>query len=335
MTENRFNTLALAIIKALFESHPKVLEKDPSLKCLMEKDAAALANIIRKRFGTPILPKDYESVAVSLTSPKTAALVFNRIWTMPGLEDSPPKEISVYGATQSEILPMVLALSFDGKFTFERSRETHDLWKSALEGLPIRSGPLARQISETLREELGISSTPIYASAKMRDQEYRSGRTDLILWTLSSVEVVDESKLEWQQVLEFRRDAEARRKYRRFVHWLDSEMVGKPLRFIEDAISVRLDDYRWAIKKHGIRCVLGVLSSLLDPKFLVASAAAIGAVNLTGDQVLAGLTGFSLVSGRIVLEIAKSLVDAEEAKRGEVAEVAFVYEVEKKLKSDK
>jgi hypothetical protein len=46
-----------------------------------------------------------------------------------------------------------------------------------------------------------------------------------VMVTLENLQIVDEKGLSWDQVVSFREDTEARKKYRRFLHWLDKEMV--------------------------------------------------------------------------------------------------------------
>jgi len=45
---------------------------------------------------------------------------------------------------------------------------------------------------------------------------------------ITDLDLVEETELSWDQVLEFRRDSDARLKYRRLVRWLDSELRDKP-----------------------------------------------------------------------------------------------------------
>jgi hypothetical protein len=54
-------------------------------------------------FGDVMLPLPGQTVAVSITTPKTAALLFDRVWTLPFERLKPPSAISVYGGTDFEM----------------------------------------------------------------------------------------------------------------------------------------------------------------------------------------------------------------------------------------
>jgi hypothetical protein len=120
-------------------------------------------------------------------------------------------------------------------------------------------------------------------------------------------------------------------KLRRLFHWMDSEMVGKQVSFIGDHLATKLDDYEWALKKHGLQIATGVLSSIVDPKFLATGAATITALSLTTDGLLGALAGAGLVVGRIALELTKSMIDFEETRRSSHPEVAYLHQLREEV----
>ncbi|WP_020589287.1 hypothetical protein [Desulfobacter curvatus] len=163
------------------------------------------------------------------------------------------------------------------------------------------------------------------------ENEYKPGDRDIIIASLNELQIVDENSLEWEQVIEFRKDKDARKKYRGFVHWLDKEMVGKPTPFIIDEIDERLEKYEWAIKKHGIKTVLGGLYSAVDLKSLLGSAVALGSLTLIGQELLGQLAAISTITAKCAIKVATALVDIEDIKRGAGSEVAYAYEVKRKF----
>lgn len=87
--------------------------------CIPEKERDAsvssehvkqLAKHIANRFGKPNLPNSGETTGVSLSKLKTAALFFDRVWYPPGLAGEVPTEVSMFGATDVEVWPIVLTL---------------------------------------------------------------------------------------------------------------------------------------------------------------------------------------------------------------------------------
>lgn len=103
------------------------------------------------------------------------------------------------------------------------------------------------------------------------------------------LEVVDEEALSWEQVLEFRSDAAAKADYRRLVHWLDRDMVGRTYQYVIDEIGVRLEKYRAAIRKHGLQSRIGVLASVLEAKALWPASVAAGGSIIAGEPLWGAL----------------------------------------------
>jgi hypothetical protein len=148
---------------------------------------------------------------------------------------------------------------------------------------------------------------------------------------ISNIAMVDEKSLDWNQVIEFRKDADTRMKYRRLVRWIDNELKEKKPEEIEDLIALRLDDYQWALKKHGVKLSLGTLSCLLDPKFLGAVSATVAAAGFAGGGLWAALAGASLTVGQAVVTFGTQLVDTLDERRKDNYEVAYVHQLQKRL----
>jgi len=165
-------------------------------------------------------------------------------------------------------------------------------------------------------------ATPIYADSAQKDREYKAGEKEVIVATLSDLDIVDEDNTPWDAVLQFRGDPDARGKYRRFIHWLDKELVGKPQSFVEDEIAGRLQDYTDALRKHGIRTICGMIRAALDPRHWPAcDFAAVAAMLNDKPWWTAGL-----MIGKVCLSVATALLDHDDVKRGPNREIAYVYE---------
>ncbi|HYG36614.1 MAG TPA: hypothetical protein VEC99_17605, partial [Clostridia bacterium] len=100
---------------------------------------------------------------------------------------------------------------------------------------------------------------------------------------------------------------------------------------VEDLIAVRLDDYEWACRKHGLKSTLGTLSCLLDPKFLGVTSATIGASALLGDHFWASLVGASLVVGKAAISFGTTAIEGLEERRKTNYEVAYIHEVNRRF----
>jgi hypothetical protein len=75
-----------------------------------ERLVRSFANIISERCGKAIYPEAGNSLALSVLTPKTAALAFDRVYRIPILNNPVPEEIGFYCATPTEILTCSLML---------------------------------------------------------------------------------------------------------------------------------------------------------------------------------------------------------------------------------
>lgn len=141
---------------------------------------------------------------------------------------------------------------------------------------------------------------------------------------LSDIPIMVEENLEWEQVMEMRSDSNSIKKVHRFRRWVDTELEGKEKSEIIQSFEEALDDYKYALKKHGIMTAIGGLTTILS-----ASSSVINAIS--GDfstQISAGLA----ISGGLITYTASQLSDFFEKKR---EPIALIYELEKKFAEKK
>ena len=298
---------------------------------------------LARKFGAKRLPGRQESAIVTWHYPKTAALLFDRVWVP--LANQAPDDIGFFAASKEEV--EIVAMGFLGNAALEmgnfdlelRARRT--LASRANKALsasernstiaPKVENILQRSISEVLSKQLKRHIPCHYDSEVALNAEYKHGKTELVLATLNNLHIVQESKLDWTQVRNLREDQESRQRYRRFVHWLDKEMAGRPVDFIKEEILERLDSYAAALQKHGIETKFGALSVLIESKELASTALA-GAVGwaAAGGSMTAGvLTIGATAAAKVVLEIGKRKVALDDVRSG-AKEIAFVHELKTK-----
>jgi hypothetical protein len=297
---------------------------------------SSIADTQNKKFGSPVFPSPGETLAFSVMKPKTAALAFDRVYRIPVLQNPVPKEIGFFCGTMPELILYGGALlayameksdvPFEKRTIFQKndSKESGNNEKRSI-----------RFVCSEFQKRFGITPTIIYSSPSSRDEEFKSGKFEILTTSISNVAMVDEEQLTWEQILEFRKDAETRAKYCRFVRWVDLELKTKSSKEVEDLIAVRLDDYQWSLKKHGLKASVGTLSCLLDPKFLAGTSAAVAATSVTGGSVWGALAGASLVFGRAAVNFGTAKIDGLDERRKENYEVAYVHEIQKQLGKEK
>ncbi|HEY2090864.1 MAG TPA: hypothetical protein VGJ81_03170 [Thermoanaerobaculia bacterium] len=310
-----------------------LIYENPGSEADMRELAEELSRGFRDHLGQPNLPLAGETVAVAMNCRKTAALFYDRVWATPSYADRGPASIWVHGGTDTELWLDVIVATHT---------ITPPLWPRLIKELAdtplVRDSAQhldsfgARLLSETLSGEWQRPVTPIYVSPDSRKREFDKGENDAIVAAIHDIAVPDEDALTWDQIIHFREDTEARLNYRRLVHWVDAQLVGKPRSYITDAIEVRLDNYESALKKHGIATTIGAIESLLDPSFIAAAGGITGWLALSGHLSAAAITGTLLATGKVSCSIARGLLDIQNAPRGEHGEVAYVYQIREAVK---
>jgi hypothetical protein len=282
-----------------------------------------LGDVFEQRFGKAQLPAPHESAIVAADRAKTAALLCDRVWSLPASEDPAPPNIGFYGATDLEICFQGLVVTLQPDREAIR-RALNLLPNSPFIGVTENAN---RAFSEVLFRERAIACIPAYASRSDRDSEYKRGDFAVLLAAIEKIDVVDESRLTWEQVQEFRHDSDARASYRRFIRWVNREMVGKDAACVADEIEERLDKYRWALRKHGIETIIGIIETVIDPKMLGSGSLFVASLGLTAGADAAATAAVSFVVGSAALAVARQFLNLEVAKRTDNYEIAFVHEI--------
>lgn len=323
-------------------------------------------------FGNALLPSTFEEslplpnerMAIVDANPKTASLLYDRVFylrdpqqvhpsiracmltsfrltyiylnwlvgfidtleegTLPEYLDTYDEDLRV--GLHNAVICIAEAYSPD-TFPHTENRITESAYKEVTSSWPeIYRRNVLEWHRRSILYEYGISGVPVFESHSSFDEAYAEGKREVIVTTLSNLGIIDESKLEWGQVLESRQDKDAIQDIRRIVHWFDSSFPGKSKTFIEDEICLRLYDFEAALKRHGIHTVLGSLSTVLDGKFMFGSATtSAGVAYLAQDPILGVLAEGLLVSGKILVHVGKSLLKYDEQVYETDKEIACIH----------
>jgi hypothetical protein len=290
-----------------------------------------------RQLNTARVPNPGETAAIAFHNPKTAALCFDRIWA--GVNPAIPEEVSFRGISNAEsILIFLTALMFTLNSRAEKpgnaDRFLREVARALLKLMPdihAPEVPTIDQYSKLLAEGIGteyrIPVVTVYASPTQRDREYQPGDRAAVVAVLENVPVVNESELEWEQVIELRHDKEMLAKFRKFVHWLDKEMVSKSLAFIEDEIAIRLNDFHEVTRVHGLATTIGLLHVTLDSAALFGGTAALAKLVVDAGTPGALVAGaFAAIAG-CSLHIAQALLNVHSQRSNAAGELAYVIEL--------
>ena len=282
--------------------------------------------------GKILLPIANETAAITL-KPKTAALCYERVWGTS--DDVVPPSIRCWGGSKAELSGTGLAADFNiktGRAPIVAMVGPEDKKLEMFHaGTDLGLASAFRKISISFSKH-GVPLIPIYDLIKQRNIMYKEGDREVVIISLTDLDIVDEKQLMWDQVIEFRSDKENQKKYKRLLHWLDKEMTGRTPHFIEEEIAIKLDDYESALRKHGIRTIAGIVEETIDGKLITGVTAATGAINLAGHPALGFLVGAGIVIGKVMMRLIQVKLDFDDMESGLNSEISWVYEAKKRLK---
>jgi hypothetical protein len=196
------------------------------------------------------------------------------------------------------------------------------LQNSAVDGdLPVRKH------FDQFATSLGIRSTAVLLPS---DITADSSTCDDPVVRMAGLSLIDVTSASWEQILELRRDSEARVRLQRLRSFLCDKYTNKSLAYMEDDLSQRISEYDRVSRKHGFELVTGSIAALLDSSNIQAAAATgMGAALLGGPWLGVSAAAF-IELGKMSLEFAKrrrSIVDWQASH-----ELAYVIELQAQTK---
>jgi len=178
-----------------------------------------------------------------------------------------------------------------------------------------------------------VDLTPLFSKSADFDNSYVKGDAAVYHAIVENVPLVDDEDLSWEQVLEFRSDEEAKRKYRDFRVWLSFLPESLSISQATDIVGQKLDDYNEAIKKHGLRTRIGAYKSIIDwrEQFPVIAAAIAG--GLSGGTVWAAIAAGSVVLGKALVYVEEQKLALQDVQKNH-REVALIQEIKSLVESN-
>lgn len=184
----------------------------------------------------------------------------------------------------------------------------------------------------SVRNEFRKLSTALgksYATVVLPNEDSSPYGSPYAALGLSGVPLVDASRASWEQILELRKDPDARAKLRNLRLFFHSNYQGKPTSFIVDDLGRRLEEYSATRKRLGFESVTGCISSLLDAKSLQAAAATGIAAAFVGGSLAALSSAVFVELGSVALEFSRRRFAIQEFENAH--NLAYLIETRKAI----
>lgn len=179
--------------------------------------------------------------------------------------------------------------------------------------------------------QVGIMGEWSYGSSGAYVRRFSEGVKVAYEGALSNIPLVTAEAATWKQIAAFRSDADAVAKYRNLRLWLRSGLKAESAQHAADLIGQKIDDYRYAIKRHGLQTSLGAFKTIFDWKESKLSLAATGFAAATGGPLWAALAGGISVALQVAAWVTERRLDAKDIVRGANREVAILYDMQERF----
>ncbi|MCI5129947.1 MAG: hypothetical protein D3904_00100 [Candidatus Electrothrix sp. EH2] len=281
---------------------------------------------------------------IAVTAPsnrKRAALLFDKVFIPWGSENGKsdaPEEISFYDKKYD--MAVMMAVKTTSGFLDPQVIERY-FYPSPYNAISYGESQGDELYSNIIKnvwgysKEANITLVPIFSSEQSLhdDIPLEADNGTILKATFNNLPILDESKISWEQVIEFKEDKESLNKYRDFRIWMrKNDQIGS-LQQAEDIIGRLLDDYEWALKKHGLSTVIGSLSTLTSSKTLTKVASVGGVATYFSEPLLGILASGILLASEVTIQVGKYKLEKEDIVRSNIPDIAIVYDIRKMLKN--
>lgn len=290
---------------------------------------------------------DNISIATGLVNPKTTSLFYDKIWIPDSLKDTDIYQ-SEYGIIPNEVITMgdkdtEERLYFDCPFGYYSVMNLLNIRYTKYFSYDKYITSIHRNeailiAARNFKKVYGLEVTPFFFEYTDFEQAFDSvvnsvenvGFTDffenyenpenldVIKFTVDNISKVVEDKLTWEQVLDFRNDTDSVKKLRKFKHWCTYDLKGKTVNELTEILNESYEEYCYVLKKHGIKTVVGSLTTLLT-----STSTIISMINAGKLENIA--TGFTL-SASLLTYAVHSMVDYLDYKNRK-APIAYIYDI--------
>jgi hypothetical protein len=177
----------------------------------------------------------------------------------------------------------------------------------------------------------GIMGEWAYSSKGIYLRRFTPGERTAYEGALNNLPLVSAKGVSWDQVIDFRKDPEAVRKYRDLRLWLREGLNAQTVEHATDIIGQKIENYRWAIKKHGFQTTIGAITQLFDWKESRLTLGAAGVAGMFGGPVWAAIASGLTVVAQIGTWLSERKLAKDEILRGPDREIAILFEAQERF----
>ncbi|MHB9139314.1 MAG: hypothetical protein ACYC4Q_07925 [Victivallaceae bacterium] len=134
--------------------------------------------------------------------------------------------------------------------------------------------------------------------------------------------------------MDFRKDTHENWKLRSFHSWLQEGIRAESIDQAVNIIGKRLEEYQWALKKHGLQTFTGEIKTLLNLKNSGALFGGTMVANYIGGDVWAALTSVLSITGYVTSRIIEIKTNIEALQKESYPEVVLLNDANRFLQKN-
>ncbi len=149
---------------------------------------------------------------------------------------------------------------------------------------------------------------------------------------LNEIPIIDFDTVSFENILELRSDKISKLKIIRLREFVTKEIGNnKSLSQIIDDINIKIEDYKFALKKHGCETKIGYINQIVNYKDFIKSISPLFIGQLTGNELTGLIASGLIISGSMTINFIENKIKSEEIKnKFNKNEIAILYDIIKK-----
>lgn len=177
--------------------------------------------------------------------------------------------------------------------------------------------------TSAIKLDYGVDIVPIYIDSSSFEKDFLHpiniadyNISHPLAIAMEFIPEIIEEKLEWAQVLDIRRDKKSIKKLQKFRTWINADLLNCGRDEIEAKYSMALDEYKSALKKHGIMTTVGTFSTVFDVTATILE-------NLESSIPISVAAGITIATGLSVFTLSQCYSYFENKNKP----IAYVYDL--------
>lgn len=175
--------------------------------------------------------------------------------------------------------------------------------------------------------DLGFAVTPVYPSQSLFSSQFTKGEAVAYQAALNNLPLLDEGSVTWDEILSFRQDSNAVKKVRRLRLWLVDGLNCESVNHATDVIAARIEDYTWALRKHGLKTVTGGITHV------AAAGGTAALLDLLEKPLYPAIAAGLLATAKTIAWVSERMIEKKDILSGPKSEVAILYDAKQAFKA--